>query len=83
MAAMQTRSWLTAGLAALTITAGGIVHAAGSFISISTGDVSGMDYQAGGAICSLVNAERNDHQIRCTVKAGRRREYPRAAPGGT
>lgn len=69
MAAMQTRSWLTAGLAALTITAGGIVHAAGSFISISTGDVSGMDYQAGGAICSLVNAERNDHQIRCTVKS--------------
>jgi len=69
MAAMQTRSWLMAGLAALTITAGGTVHAAGSFISISTGDVSGIDYQAGGAICSLVNAERSDHQIRCTVKS--------------
>lgn len=69
MAAMQTRGWLTAGLAALTITAGGTVHAAGSFISISTGDVSGMDYQAGGAICSLVNAKRSDHQIRCTVKS--------------
>ncbi len=69
MAAMQTRCWLTAGLTALTITAAGSVHAAGSFISISTGDVSGMDYQAGGAICSLVNAQRNDHQIRCTVKS--------------
>lgn len=69
MAAMQSRSWLTAGLAAVMMTAGGSVHAAGSFISISTGDVSGMGYQAGGAICSLVNAQRNDHQIRCTVKS--------------
>ncbi len=69
MAAMRIRSWLTAGLAALTITAGITVQAAGSFISISTGDVSGMSYQAGGAICSLVNAERNEHQIRCTVKS--------------
>jgi TRAP transporter TAXI family solute receptor len=69
MAAMQTRSWLTAGLTTLALAAAGNVHAAGSFIGIGTGDVSGMDYQAGGAICSLVNAGRSDHQIRCTVSS--------------
>lgn len=69
MAAMQTRRWLVGGLASLLVAMGGGAHAAGSFITIGTGDVTGINYQAGGGICSLVNAGRNDHQIRCTVSS--------------
>lgn len=67
MAAKQTRGWLRGGLSALLLAMGGSVHAAGSFIAMGTGDVTGIYYQAGGGICSLVNAGRQDHQIRCTV----------------
>ena len=41
--------------------------AARAFVTIGTGDVTGVYYQAGGGICALVNAGRSDHQIRCTV----------------
>ncbi|MDX1610581.1 MAG: TAXI family TRAP transporter solute-binding subunit, partial [Halofilum sp. (in: g-proteobacteria)] len=41
--------------------------AARQFITIGTGNVMGVPYHAGGAICALVNAGRTDHQIRCTA----------------
>lgn len=50
-------------LAAVTATA----WAAQSFITVGTGNVTGVYYRAGGGVCELVNAGRADHQIRCTV----------------
>jgi len=43
--------------------------AARAFITIGTGDVTGIFYQAGGGVCDLVNAGRAEHQIRCTVSS--------------
>lgn len=57
-------------LAALvTIVFSGTALGAREFIAIGTGDVTGVPYHGGGAICSMVNAGRADHQIRCTVKS--------------
>ncbi|MDO6461832.1 TAXI family TRAP transporter solute-binding subunit [Granulosicoccaceae sp. 1_MG-2023] len=39
------------------------------FISIGTGGVTGVYYPAGGAICRLVNKDRKDHGIRCSVES--------------
>lgn len=40
-----------------------------SFVSIGTGGVTGVYYAAGGAICRLVNKDRKDHGIRCSVES--------------
>lgn len=37
------------------------------FISIGTGGVTGVYYPTGGAICRLVNKDRKEHGIRCSV----------------
>lgn len=39
------------------------------FISIGTGGVTGVYYPTGGAICRLVNKNRKDHGIRCSVES--------------
>ena len=39
------------------------------FFTIGTGGVTGVYYPAGGAICRLVNADRKDHGIRCSVES--------------
>jgi len=39
------------------------------FISIGTGGVTGVYYPAGGAICRLVNQNRKEHGIRCSVES--------------
>lgn len=39
------------------------------FITIGTGSVTGVYYPTGGAICRLVNKDRQDHNIRCSVEA--------------
>ncbi|MTI16073.1 TAXI family TRAP transporter solute-binding subunit [Rhodobacteraceae bacterium RKSG542] len=39
------------------------------FISIGTGGVTGVYYPTGGAICRLVNKDRRDHGIRCSVES--------------
>jgi uncharacterized protein len=41
----------------------------GQFITIGTGGVTGVYYPAGGAICRLVNAGREEHGIRCSVES--------------
>ncbi|MFA5520736.1 MAG: TAXI family TRAP transporter solute-binding subunit [Castellaniella sp.] len=39
------------------------------FISIGTGGVTGVYYAAGGAICRLVNKDRAEHGLRCSVES--------------
>ena len=39
------------------------------FISIGTGGVTGVYYPTGGAICRLVNKNRKEHGIRCSVES--------------
>ncbi|WP_404361701.1 TAXI family TRAP transporter solute-binding subunit [Marinobacter sp.] len=40
-----------------------------TFVTIGTGGVTGVYYPAGGAICRLVNMNRKDHGIRCSVES--------------
>ncbi len=39
------------------------------FVSIGTGGVTGVYYPTGGAICRLVNKNRKEHGIRCSVES--------------
>ena len=39
------------------------------FLSIGTGGVTGVYYVVGGSICRLVNRDRADHGIRCSVES--------------
>jgi TRAP transporter TAXI family solute receptor len=61
-------------LAAVAVVAG--VASSGSafaqdqqFFSIGTGGVTGVYYPAGGAICRLVNQNRSEHGLRCSVES--------------
>ena len=40
-----------------------------NFVTIGTGGVTGVYYPAGGAICRLVNKDRDQHGIRCSVES--------------
>ncbi|MEM9047809.1 MAG: TAXI family TRAP transporter solute-binding subunit [Pseudomonadota bacterium] len=55
---------LSAGLAM-----GGAAQAEQTFITIGTGGVTGVYYPTGGAICRLVNKDRREHGIRCSVES--------------
>ena len=43
--------------------------AANQFVTIGTGGVTGVYYPTGGAICRLVNMDRREHGIRCSVES--------------
>lgn len=68
-AIQTTRHGLLLLLILLTALAAGSAWAARQFITIGTGGVNSVPYHAGGAICSMVNAGRSDHQIRCTARS--------------
>ena len=59
---------LTAAAVALAAT-GGIAQAEQTFITIGTGGVTGVYYPTGGAICRLVNKDRKEHGVRCSVES--------------
>ncbi len=58
---------IAAGMTAL-LSAGTAVQAQ-EFITIGTGGVTGVYYPTGGAICRLVNKDRAEHGIRCSVES--------------
>ena len=65
---MHARLKLMASAFAL-VAAGGIAHAQQTFITIGTGGVTGVYYPTGGAICRLVNKDRKEHGVRCSVES--------------
>src|SRR5690606_7247349 len=61
---------LTAGAALCSMMLAPLPAAAQqNFVSIGTGGVTGVYYAAGGAICRLVNKDRADHGVRCSVES--------------
>jgi TRAP transporter TAXI family solute receptor len=60
---------LLAGLAASLTLGAATTAQAQSFITIGTGGVTGVYYPTGGAICRLVNKDRAEHGIRCSVES--------------
>lgn len=54
-------------LAAAVMTCG--MANAQNFITIGTGSVTGVYYPTGGAICKLVNKDRKQHNVRCSVES--------------
>ncbi|MEO0384529.1 MAG: TAXI family TRAP transporter solute-binding subunit [Pseudomonadota bacterium] len=64
----------TTALTSLALAAGmalgtGSAFAQQQFFSIGTGGVTGVYYPTGGAICRLVNQNRRDHGLRCSVES--------------
>lgn len=67
---MLKTTMLTAGSLALVLGLNGAAIAQEQeFISIGTGGVTGVYYPTGGAICRLVNKNRKEHGIRCSVES--------------
>jgi TRAP transporter TAXI family solute receptor len=58
-------------LASVSLLAGTTLSTAwgAEFITIGTGGVTGVYYPTGGAICRLVNMNRKEHGVRCTVES--------------
>ncbi len=61
---------LMAAAALTAICMGGTAEAAEDrFITIGTGGVTGVYYPTGGSICRLVNKDRKNHNMRCSVES--------------
>lgn len=65
---LKKKATTLALLAGVALGVVGTAHAE-SFITIGTGGVTGVYYPTGGAICRLVNKNRKEHGIRCSVES--------------
>jgi len=65
----QARAIYAAALGMALGTWTGAIAAEGGFVTIGTGGVTGVYYPTGGAICKLVNQNRDAHGIRCSVES--------------
>jgi TRAP transporter TAXI family solute receptor len=63
------KKFLAAATLSSTMLMGSAALAADQFITIGTGGVTGVYYPTGGAICRLVNKDRKEHGIRCSVES--------------
>jgi len=57
------------GFVALMGIAPASVQAKTTFVTIGTGDITGVYYPTGGAIAKIVNKKRKEYGIRCTVES--------------
>jgi hypothetical protein len=66
----RTRLALAAfGAAGMLAGFGGPAAAQQNFVTVGTGGVTGVYYAVGGAVCRLVNKDRKEHGIRCSVES--------------
>lgn len=66
---IKTTALASLALAAGLTIGGGSAFAQQQFFSIGTGGVTGVYYPTGGAICRLVNQNRREHGLRCSVES--------------
>mgnify|MGYP001822489561 CR=1 FL=1 len=66
---MFAKHTLAGAVVAAGLAIGGAAQAQQTFITIGTGGVTGVYYPTGGAICRLVNKDRKEHGIRCSVES--------------
>lgn len=66
---MFAKHFLTGTAVAASLAMASTAFAQQTFITIGTGGVTGVYYPTGGAICRLVNKDRKEHGIRCSVES--------------
>lgn len=66
---MLMKNLFTGAAVAATLGLAGAASAQQTFITIGTGGVTGVYYPTGGAICRLVNKDRKEHGVRCSVES--------------
>ncbi|MEC7939421.1 MAG: TAXI family TRAP transporter solute-binding subunit [Pseudomonadota bacterium] len=66
---IKLRTMLTVIAACLTMGGATLAQAEERFVTIGTGGVTGVYYPTGGAICRLVNKNRAEFGVRCSVES--------------